>query len=83
MYLSPSLEMLSGLEVSRKTQYTFGNTSQKHTQGRIISFWILRITTLKQITRGWKKLEPPKVNKWLEAVEDIRIHYGKGNLHNQ
>ena len=34
-------------------------------------FWILRITALKQITRNWKKLEVPKVNKWLETVENI------------
>ncbi len=32
-------------------------------------FEYLRITA--QITRSWKKLEPPKVNKWLETAEDI------------
>ena len=34
-------------------------------------FWILRITAVKEIARGYKKSEPPKVRKWVETVEDI------------
>lgn len=52
--------------VSRNTQYTYGNTSQKPTKGGII-YYIYYI----YIHRAWKKLEPPKINKWLETVEDI------------
>lgn len=48
--------------VSRNTQYTYGNTLQKPTKGVII-YYI-------HIHRGWKKMEPPKINKWLETVEE-------------
>ena len=36
-------------------------------------FCILRITALKQITRGWKSQEPPRVDRWLEKMEDMYL----------
>lgn len=35
-------------------------------------FWILRMTALKQITKNWKKIEPPRMEKWLESIEEVR-----------
>ena len=35
-------------------------------------FWVFRITALKQITRNWKKIEPPSTDKWLESIEEMR-----------
>lgn len=35
-------------------------------------FWVFRITALKQITRNWKKVEPPTTDMWLESIEEMR-----------
>lgn len=34
-------------------------------------FWVLRITALKQITRNWKMPDPPKIQKWLNSVDEM------------
>ena len=35
--------------------------------------WILRITALKQITRCWKSSEQPRVDIWLEQIENMYL----------
>ena len=36
-------------------------------------FWILRLTALKQITRCWKGVEPPREDRWLETMENMYL----------
>lgn len=47
-------------------------------------FWVLRTTAIKQITRGWKKTDPPRLDKWIEAVEkhenEIITHKMRGKM---
>ena len=35
--------------------------------------WILRMTALKQITRCWKSADPPRIERWLETIENIYL----------
>lgn len=35
-------------------------------------FWILRVTAMKQITRNWKTIKEPNIEKWIESIEEIQ-----------